>query len=246
MLFGSVFAAEDDAAATMPGGKNEEAAKDGPEVTKSAASHLWEGEDTLNINNVLEDLKGGFEGKGTQEQPVETTGDSEGDSGYEDKHGKGEEDQLPSKDGTACEKEVEGNQEHPVEITGDSSGDSGYEDQHGRGAEDQLPSKDGAAAEKGVEGQKEAGEEANMGEDKKKGAEGEAEMEVEVNYVEKGDGPEDAKDMSMEDPLVDSTEEAMQNPKGDSNDLTTLSELFKLQRKKRNHARDKLSRACKL
>ena len=202
MLFGSVFAEEDDAAATMPGGKNEEAAKDGPEVTKSAASHLWEGEDTLNINDVLEDLKGGFEGKGTQEQPVETTGDSEGDTGYEDKHGKGE--------------------------------------------EDQLPSKDGEAAEKGVEGQKEAGEEANMGEDQKKGVEGEAEMEVEVNDVEKGDGPEDAKDMSTEDPLPDSTEEAMQNPRGDSNDLTTLSKLFKLQRKKRNHARDKLSRACKL
>ena len=111
MLFGSVFAEEDDAAVTMPGGKNEEAAKDGPEVTKSAASHLWEGEDTLNINDVLEDLKGGFEGKGTQEQPVETTGDSEGDTGYEDKHGKGEEDQLPSKDGMACEKGVEGTQE---------------------------------------------------------------------------------------------------------------------------------------
>ena len=174
-----------------------------PDVTKSTASHLWEeGDNTLNINDVLEDLKGGFEGKGTQEQPIETMGDSKGDSGYEDKHGKG--------------------------------------------AEDQLPSKDGAAAEKGVEGQKEAGEEANMGEDEKKGAEGEAEMEVEVNNVEKGDGPEDAKDMSTEDPLMDSTEEAMQNPRGDSNDLTTLSELFKLQRKKRNHARDKLSRACKL
>ena len=108
MLFGSVFAEEDDAAVTMPGGKNEEAAKDGPEVTKSAASHLWEGEDTLNINDVLEDLKGGFEGKGTQEQPVETTGDSEGDTGYEDKHGKGAEDQLPSKDGAVAEKGVEG------------------------------------------------------------------------------------------------------------------------------------------
>ena len=200
------FAEEDDAAATLPGGKNGEAAKDGPDVTKSAASHVWEeGENTLNINDVLEDIKWGFDGKGTEkEQPVETTGDSKGNSGHEDKHGKG--------------------------------------------AEDQLPSKDGAAAKKGVEGKKEAGEEANMGEDDKKGAEGEAEKEVESNNAKKGDGPKDAKDMSMEDPLVDvdSTEEAVQNPKGDSNDLTTLSELFSLQRKKRNHARDKLSRACKL
>ena len=205
MLFGSVFAEEDGAGRTRPAVKNGEPAKDdGPHVTKSVGSHVCEeGEDPLNINSVLEELKWGGEGKGTEkDQTVETTGDSKGNSVHEDDHGKGAEDKLPSKDGVAA--------------------------------------KDGVA-----EGQKDAGEEDNMGEDDKKRPEGDPDVQVEGNNAKKGDGPEDAKDMSMEPPVEDSTE-AVENPKGDCNDLATLSELFTLQRKKRNHARDKLSRACKL
>ena len=42
MIFVSIFAEEDDAAAARLGGRNGQAAKAGPDATKSAASHVWE------------------------------------------------------------------------------------------------------------------------------------------------------------------------------------------------------------
>ena len=69
-LFGSIFTEKDDVTVAWLGKKNGEVAKDGPDATKSAASHVWEeGEDTMKIKDVLQDIKrGSFEGKGTEKE----------------------------------------------------------------------------------------------------------------------------------------------------------------------------------
>ncbi|KAI5067826.1 hypothetical protein GOP47_0018354, partial [Adiantum capillus-veneris] len=85
------------------------------------------------------------------------------------------------------------------------------------------------------------------------GGEGEAKEGSEGNK-DRREAEDEQEEVLANDTVVDSTDrgvdstttDAVSKRRGDSPDSVTLQELFCLQRKKRNRARDQLSRACKL